>query len=170
MMVYAWFISETSGKLGFSCFPNLNGNRQCEFRNPKSVGSDLMALNHGLGRFRNEAHGLSRAVHGQDPYDSGMLATNLNVGRLCAKHWPRAIKKCIASTWWHGPQDALDVKARLIGPIGTWFHGRLGKCEDSSVLGHVGWSWMQYMAAGHSSVLAQFECDSSISWSMSSFS
>ncbi|KAF3531166.1 hypothetical protein DY000_02039656 [Brassica cretica] len=26
------------------------------------------------------------------------------------------------------------------------------------------------MAAGHSSVLAQFECDSSISWSMSSFS
>uniref|UniRef100_A0A0D3A9S9 Uncharacterized protein n=1 Tax=Brassica oleracea var. oleracea TaxID=109376 RepID=A0A0D3A9S9_BRAOL len=28
-------ISETSGKLGFSCFPNLNGNRQCEFRFPQ---------------------------------------------------------------------------------------------------------------------------------------
>ncbi|KAG5392728.1 hypothetical protein IGI04_022691 [Brassica rapa subsp. trilocularis] len=27
-----------------------------------SVGSDLMAMNHGLGRFRNDAHGLSRAV------------------------------------------------------------------------------------------------------------
>ncbi|KAF2569480.1 hypothetical protein F2Q68_00025300 [Brassica cretica] len=37
----------------------------------KSVGSDLMALNHGLARFRNDAHGLSRAVHGQDPYDPG---------------------------------------------------------------------------------------------------
>ncbi|KAF2602963.1 hypothetical protein F2Q70_00027242 [Brassica cretica] len=37
----------------------------------KSVGSDLMALNHGLGRFRNGAHGLSRAVHDQDPYGPG---------------------------------------------------------------------------------------------------
>ncbi|KAF3550342.1 hypothetical protein DY000_02006528 [Brassica cretica] len=35
------------------------------------VGSDLMALNHGLAQFRNDAHGLSRAVHGQDPYDPG---------------------------------------------------------------------------------------------------
>ncbi|KAF3522183.1 hypothetical protein F2Q69_00047826 [Brassica cretica] len=37
----------------------------------KSVGSDLMELNHGLGRFRNGAHGLSRAVHDQDPYGPG---------------------------------------------------------------------------------------------------
>ncbi|KAF3603682.1 hypothetical protein F2Q69_00035482 [Brassica cretica] len=29
-------ISGTSGKLGFSYFPNLNGNRQCEFRFPHS--------------------------------------------------------------------------------------------------------------------------------------
>ncbi|CDY31017.1 BnaC03g55180D [Brassica napus] len=29
-------ISGTSGKLGFSYFPNLNGNRQCEFRFPQS--------------------------------------------------------------------------------------------------------------------------------------
>ena len=28
----------------------------------------LIALNHGLDRFRNGAHGLSRAVHDQDPY------------------------------------------------------------------------------------------------------
>ncbi|KAF2550292.1 hypothetical protein F2Q68_00033705 [Brassica cretica] len=27
----------------------------------------------------------------------------------------------------------------LIGFIGTWFQGRLGKCEDSSVLSHVGY-------------------------------
>ncbi|KAF3526877.1 hypothetical protein F2Q69_00047679 [Brassica cretica] len=34
-------ISRTSGKLGFSYFPNLNRNRQCEFRFPHeaSVGS-----------------------------------------------------------------------------------------------------------------------------------
>ncbi|KAF2604101.1 hypothetical protein F2Q70_00025889 [Brassica cretica] len=32
---------------------------------------NLIALNHGFGRFRNDAHGLSRAVHGQDPYDPG---------------------------------------------------------------------------------------------------
>ncbi|KAF3506256.1 hypothetical protein F2Q69_00006546 [Brassica cretica] len=38
---------------------------------PLSVGSDLMARNHGLSRFRNDVHGLSRAVHGQDPYDLG---------------------------------------------------------------------------------------------------
>ncbi|KAF3494270.1 hypothetical protein DY000_02052131 [Brassica cretica] len=37
----------------------------------ESVGSDLMALNQGIGRFRNDAHGLSPAVHGQDPYDPG---------------------------------------------------------------------------------------------------
>ncbi|KAF2607873.1 hypothetical protein F2Q68_00044447 [Brassica cretica] len=36
-------------------------------------------------------------------------------------------------------KDAPVVRARLIGSIGTWFHGRLGKCEDSSVLSHVGW-------------------------------
>ncbi|KAF3566364.1 hypothetical protein DY000_02014850 [Brassica cretica] len=29
------YISGTSGKLGFSYFPNLNGNRQCEFRFPQ---------------------------------------------------------------------------------------------------------------------------------------
>ncbi|KAF3544091.1 hypothetical protein DY000_02006996 [Brassica cretica] len=29
------YISETSGKLGFSYFPNLNGNRQCEFWFPQ---------------------------------------------------------------------------------------------------------------------------------------
>ncbi|KAF2619217.1 hypothetical protein F2Q68_00040181 [Brassica cretica] len=37
----------------------------------KSVGSYLIALNHGLDRFRNDAHGLSRAVHDQDPYGPG---------------------------------------------------------------------------------------------------
>ncbi|KAF3582318.1 hypothetical protein DY000_02030671 [Brassica cretica] len=31
-------ISGTSGKLGFSYFPNLNGNRQCEFRFPQCTG------------------------------------------------------------------------------------------------------------------------------------
>ncbi|KAF2573454.1 hypothetical protein F2Q70_00003709 [Brassica cretica] len=32
MTNYAWLlISGTSGKLGFSYFPNLNGNRQCKF-------------------------------------------------------------------------------------------------------------------------------------------
>ncbi|KAF3579344.1 hypothetical protein DY000_02033841 [Brassica cretica] len=67
-------------------------------------------------------------------------------------------------------QDAPDDRARLIGSNGTWFHGRLGKCEDTSVLNHVGWSWTQYMVAGHSLVLAQFECDNSISLSTSSFS
>ncbi|KAF3571376.1 hypothetical protein F2Q69_00059334 [Brassica cretica] len=40
---------------------------------------------------------------------------------------------------WMGTLDAPVVKARLIGFIGTWFHGRLGKGEDSSVLSHVGW-------------------------------
>ncbi|KAF2551350.1 hypothetical protein F2Q68_00033373 [Brassica cretica] len=29
---------------------------------------------------------------------------------------------------------------RLIGSVGTRFHGWLGKCEDSSVLSHVGWN------------------------------
>ena len=28
---------------------------------------------------------------------------------------------------------------RLIGSVGTRFHGWLGKCEDSPVLSHVGW-------------------------------
>ncbi|KAF3565667.1 hypothetical protein DY000_02011786 [Brassica cretica] len=36
-----------------------------------SVGSDLMALNHGLGRFRKDVYGLSRAIHDQDSYDPG---------------------------------------------------------------------------------------------------
>ncbi|KAF2567476.1 hypothetical protein F2Q68_00026219 [Brassica cretica] len=40
-------------------------------------------------------------------------------------------------------KDALVVRVRLIGFIGTWFHGRLGKCEDSSVLSHVGWDDVQ---------------------------
>ncbi|KAF3605215.1 hypothetical protein DY000_02048295 [Brassica cretica] len=34
-----------------------------------SDGSDLMALNQGLGRFRNDVHGLSRTDHGRDLYD-----------------------------------------------------------------------------------------------------
>ncbi|KAF3546514.1 hypothetical protein DY000_02007919 [Brassica cretica] len=39
------YISGTSGKLGFSYFPNLNGNRQCKFRFPqfgarRRVGTD----------------------------------------------------------------------------------------------------------------------------------
>ncbi|KAF2570830.1 hypothetical protein F2Q70_00000762 [Brassica cretica] len=38
---------------------------------PESVGSDLMALNHGLGRFRKDVYGLSRAIHDQDSYDPG---------------------------------------------------------------------------------------------------
>ncbi|KAF2612720.1 hypothetical protein F2Q70_00013541 [Brassica cretica] len=33
----------------------------------------------------------------------------------------------------------VDVRARLIGSVGTRFHGRLSMCEDSSVLSHVGW-------------------------------
>ncbi|KAF3557672.1 hypothetical protein F2Q69_00012701 [Brassica cretica] len=34
-------ISGTSGKLGFSYFPNLNGNRQCEFRFPHHAQPDM---------------------------------------------------------------------------------------------------------------------------------
>ncbi|KAF3561680.1 hypothetical protein DY000_02014422 [Brassica cretica] len=59
-----------------------------------------------------------------------------------AKDRLRAIEKSKADTRWRGPQvlsrDAPVVRARLIGSIGTWFHGWLGKCEDSSVLRHVG--------------------------------
>ncbi|KAF2561382.1 hypothetical protein F2Q70_00015640 [Brassica cretica] len=113
------------------------GEKHIWYGSFQSVGSDLMALNHGLGRFRNDVHGLSRAVHGQDPYDPGMLVINLGVGKLCAKHWLRAIKKSIASTWWCGPMHR--ILERLIGSNGTLFHGRLGKCEDSSVLSPVGW-------------------------------
>ncbi|KAF2596616.1 hypothetical protein F2Q68_00008564 [Brassica cretica] len=68
---------------------------------------------------------------------TGMLVINLGVGKLCAKHWLRAIKKSIASTWWCGPMHR--ILERLIGSNGTLFHGRLGKCEDSSVLSPVGW-------------------------------
>ncbi|KAF2566571.1 hypothetical protein F2Q70_00026011 [Brassica cretica] len=38
----------------------------------------------------------------------------------------QAVEVSKASTKWHGPQDAPVVRARLIGFIGTWFHGRLG--------------------------------------------
>ncbi|KAF3576751.1 hypothetical protein DY000_02031420 [Brassica cretica] len=49
----------------------------------------------------------------------------------------------------------------------TWYHKLIRKKDMGQCMSR---SWMQYMAAGHSSVLAQFECDSSISWSISSFS
>ncbi|KAF3608698.1 hypothetical protein DY000_02047807 [Brassica cretica] len=49
-------------------------------QNPdRYVGSDLMALNRGLGQLRNDAHGLSQAVHDQDPYG---LGTNLDRGKV----------------------------------------------------------------------------------------
>ncbi|KAF3547720.1 hypothetical protein DY000_02006540 [Brassica cretica] len=118
---------------------------------------NLIALNHGFGRFRNDAHGLSRAVHGQDPYDPGMLVINLGVGKLCSKHWLRAIKKSIAKylvVWTIRCTGCQRKTDRLHWDMVPWPVG----------------SWTQYMAAGHSSVLAEFECDSSISWSMSSFS
>ncbi|KAF2572271.1 hypothetical protein F2Q70_00002876 [Brassica cretica] len=38
-------ISGTSGKLGFSYFPNLNGNRQCEFRFPQISSDSKLAVN-----------------------------------------------------------------------------------------------------------------------------
>ncbi|KAF3530302.1 hypothetical protein DY000_02040216 [Brassica cretica] len=47
--------------------PKVNG----VVRKPLDIAGDFMVLNHGLGWFRNEAHGLSRAVHDQDPYDPG---------------------------------------------------------------------------------------------------
>ncbi|KAF3567542.1 hypothetical protein DY000_02014619 [Brassica cretica] len=63
------------------------------------------------------------------------------VGKLCAKHWLRAIKKSIASTWWRATElgcyysrkAVCDLIMGLIGFVGAWFHGRLGMCEDSSV-------------------------------------
>ncbi|KAF2607460.1 hypothetical protein F2Q68_00044338 [Brassica cretica] len=58
----------------------------------KFKGRDEQPLYGSYHYWRNGAHGLSRAVHDQDPY---------------------------------GP-DAPDVRARLIGSIGTLFHGRLG--------------------------------------------
>ncbi|KAF3554082.1 hypothetical protein F2Q69_00015396 [Brassica cretica] len=87
----------------------------------ESIGSDLMALNQGLGRFRNDAHGLSRAVHGQDPYDPDP----------CVRLSDHMLVYCDMFV-----NDAPDVRARLIGSVGTRFHGRLSMCEDSSVLSH----------------------------------
>ncbi|KAF3565092.1 hypothetical protein DY000_02014430 [Brassica cretica] len=42
-----------------------------------------------------------------------------------AKDRLRAIEKSKADTRWRRPQDSPVVRARLIGSIGTWFHGRL---------------------------------------------
>ncbi|KAF2547476.1 hypothetical protein F2Q70_00021935 [Brassica cretica] len=38
-------------------------------RKPSDIAGDLMALNQGLGRFRNDVHGLGRTDHGRDLYD-----------------------------------------------------------------------------------------------------
>ncbi|KAF2576190.1 hypothetical protein F2Q70_00002663 [Brassica cretica] len=42
-------ISGTSGKLGFSYFPNLNGNRQCEFRFPHASRLGLLIYSSKVG-------------------------------------------------------------------------------------------------------------------------
>uniref|UniRef100_A0A0D3CFS8 Uncharacterized protein n=1 Tax=Brassica oleracea var. oleracea TaxID=109376 RepID=A0A0D3CFS8_BRAOL len=36
---------------------------------PSDIAGDFMALNQGLGRFRNDVHGLGRTDHGRDLYD-----------------------------------------------------------------------------------------------------
>ncbi|KAF3562104.1 hypothetical protein DY000_02013063 [Brassica cretica] len=66
--------------------------------------------------------------------------------------------------------NAPVVRAGLIGFVGAWFHGRLADKAKRDVEQCMSRSWTQYMAAGHSSVLAQFECNSWISWSTSSLS
>ncbi|KAF2576245.1 hypothetical protein F2Q70_00002948 [Brassica cretica] len=58
----AWEYTQISRTEGRRPDSTLNGMNSLE---------DLMALNHGLGRFRKDVHGLSRAVHDQDPYDPG---------------------------------------------------------------------------------------------------
>ncbi|KAF2570484.1 hypothetical protein F2Q70_00002797 [Brassica cretica] len=55
----------------------------------------------------------------------GNVSYQPGVGKVGAKDRLRAIEKSKADTRWRRPQDSPVVRARLIGSIGTWFHGRL---------------------------------------------